>query len=505
MELEANINLVSQSLEKFANVVDTVVDSVTEEQEQQVQEYIDKAQTTIDQAQKLTVQFTYYLWVKSLKTGSVMWASFCALSYFYMVSAWGGYVFIINLIPLHVLALIIIGRYSSRLFVAYTTFYCWQLFFPCKFHSSGSNLSVLPSTCQLLERLEFFRLLPPCNTLALVSRLLSFTSLLFGKIHIPIIASVSEHQPTTWVSFFFDLHITAAVFPVGLWYCVKNVNDERVFIILYAVSAVYFAGVMVRLMLTLTPVVCALSGIAFSYTFEKYFRDDEKSSTKSESDRQMYDKVSKKGKTASSSESAEDGVGINSRSLVSVVLVLFLLMFVVHATYVTSNAYSHPSVVLQSSNSHGDRIIMDDFREAYHWLRENTADDARIMSWWDYGYQIAGMANRTTLVDNNTWNNSHIALVGKAMSSNESAAHEIMNALDVDYVLIIFGGVIGYSGDDFNKFLWMVRIAEGGHPKEIKRKILRQYITPEMQEENWHMKDIITALDPLHINRRANQ
>lgn len=55
-------------------------------------------------------QFTYFLWVKSLKTGSVMWASFCALSYFYMVSAWGGYVFIINLIPLHVLALILVGE-----------------------------------------------------------------------------------------------------------------------------------------------------------------------------------------------------------------------------------------------------------------------------------------------------------------------------------------------------------------------------------------------------------
>ena len=38
-------------------------------------------------------------------------------------------------------------------------------------------------------------------------------------------------------------------------------------------------------------------------------------------------------------------------------------------------------------------------------------------------------------VDNNTWNNSHIALVGKAMSSNESAAYEIMTDLDVDYVL----------------------------------------------------------------------
>ena len=36
------------------------------------------------------------------------------------------------------------------------------------------------------------------------------------------------------------------------------------------------------------------------------------------------------------------------------------------------------------------------------------------------------MANRTTLVDNNTWNNSHIALVGKAMSSPEEKAYKIM-------------------------------------------------------------------------------
>ena len=83
----------------------------------------------------------------------------------------------------------------------------------------------------------------------------------YAKIHIPIIASVSEHQPTTWFSFFFDLHILVCVFPVGLWLCIKNVNDERVFIILYAVSAVYFAGVMVRLMLTLTPCVCILAAI----------------------------------------------------------------------------------------------------------------------------------------------------------------------------------------------------------------------------------------------------
>lgn len=33
------------------------------------------------------------------------------------------------------------------------------------------------------------------------------------------------------------------------------------------------------------------------------------------------------------------------------------------------------------------------------------------------------------------------------MSSSEEVAYEIMQELDVDYVLVIFGGVIGYSSD----------------------------------------------------------
>ena len=31
---------------------------------------------------------------------------------------------------------------------------------------------------------------------------------------------------------------------------------------------------------------------------------------------------------------------------------------------------------------------------------------------WDYGYQISGVANRTTIADGNTWNHEHIALLG---------------------------------------------------------------------------------------------
>ena len=74
----------------------------------------------------------------------------------------------------------------------------------------------------------------------------------------------------------------------------------------------------------------------------------------------------------------------------------------------------------------GSDLIVDDFREAYYWLRCNTPKDSRILSWWDYGYQIAGFSDRTTIVDNNTWNNTHIATVGKVMATGESTSYKVM-------------------------------------------------------------------------------
>jgi len=69
------------------------------------------------------LMITFYLWIKALKDGSALWGTVCALFYFYMVAAWGGYVFITNLIPLHVFALLCMGRYSNRAYVAYSSWY----------------------------------------------------------------------------------------------------------------------------------------------------------------------------------------------------------------------------------------------------------------------------------------------------------------------------------------------------------------------------------------------
>jgi len=70
----------------------------------------------------------------------------------------------------------------------------------------------------------------------------------------------------------------------------------------------------------------------------------------------------------------------------------------------------------------GNRLIVDDFREAYYWLNQNTEPDAKVLAWWDYGYQLAGMSNRTTFVDNNTWNFTHIGTVAKVLTAEEPEA-----------------------------------------------------------------------------------
>lgn len=221
------------------------------------------------------------------------------------------------------------------------------------------------------------------------------------------------------------------LFPAGIYLLFQELKDEHVFIIIYSVLCSYFAGVMVRLMLTLTPVICVTGAIALSKLFDVYLDVVDLFTTTSNEQDEEVDSSSKK--------SSKNSKGLPVAGLVSKLVVLlsftfYLFYFVLHCTWVTSNAYSSPSVVLASRNPDGSQHIIDDYREAYYWLRMNTPEDAKVMAWWDYGYQIGGMADRTTLVDNNTWNNTHIATVGKAMSSPEEVSYEILKSM----MLIMF-------------------------------------------------------------------
>ncbi|KAK9055027.1 hypothetical protein SSX86_026106 [Deinandra increscens subsp. villosa] len=430
--------------------------------------------------------FTFYLYIKTLNTGSLFYATLNSIAYFYMVCSWGGYTFIINLIPMHVLLCIVTGRYSPRLYIAYAPLVVLGTLMAALVPVVGFNAvmtsehfaSFLVFIIIHVVGLAYYikGLLSPKMFKVAVTLIVS-VGLTYASKYIPIIASVSEHQPPTWPSYFMDINVLAFLVPAGIIACFSPLSDASSFVILYIVMSAYFSGVMVRLMLVFAPAACIMSGIALSEAFDVFTRsikfyafqvtevvlhvagDTVSVSTVvvqnnvTEADKKedlLKERVSKKNKKKekenvekplkkSQPEKKPLILPVEASVFALFLTVLLAAFYVVHSVWAAAEAYSAPSIVLTSHSRDGLHVF-DDFREAYAWLSHNTHVDDKVASWWDYGYQTTAMANRTVIVDNNTWNNTHIATVGTAMSSPEKPAWEIFNSLDVKYVLVVFGG-----------------------------------------------------------------
>lgn len=291
----------------------------------------------------------------------------------------------------------------------------------------------------------------------------------------------------------------------------------QVFLVLYAMTAYYFANKMNRLIILMGPVASALSGIAMGMTLDWIVRrvwgvakaledlgskpkEEEKAEEKKAEEPAAAGTPGKAGmsKSASGSGSAaslakaaakKDGKKKQQSSEFSLshlreVMIgkpaaaaqkvldkpaarVFQALFALALVYLSpariqefwnwshmlAHQMSSPSVVFKAQLHSGEVIIVTDYLDAYLWLRENTPEDARVLAWWDYGYQITGIANRTSLADGNTWNLEHIALLGRCLTSPEPKSHRIVRHL-ADYVLVWSGG----GGDDLAKSPHMARI-----------------------------------------------
>eukprot|EP00602_Paraphysomonas_sp_CaronLab_P008327 CAMPEP_0185022888 /NCGR_PEP_ID=MMETSP1103-20130426/5597_1 /TAXON_ID=36769 /ORGANISM="Paraphysomonas bandaiensis, Strain Caron Lab Isolate" /LENGTH=522 /DNA_ID=CAMNT_0027555195 /DNA_START=937 /DNA_END=2505 /DNA_ORIENTATION=- len=327
----------------------------------------------------------------------------------------------------------------------------------------------------------------------------------------PLVDSVAEHQPASPQAFWQFLHYACHTSPVGFVVALytsvikpffkpkKDTDastDPMVFIVTYAIVAYHFSTKMNRLMLLMGPISSALSGIAIaamidflwcevsellaSFSKEASVEDPPTVATpkgkkaKSDSGKSSKKTTPATKSTVSGSNTITDMIEskwaeFNSLTVVKIIRKLVALAIVYLAVvdipefYTYSNQMGHhlsnPSLMFQARLGDGTVIMVDDYREAYWWLRDKTPEDARIMAWWDYGYQITGIGNRTTIADGNTWNHEHIALLGRCLTSPEKRAHNIIKHL-ADYVLIWAGG----GGDDLAKSPHMARIGNSVFP-----------------------------------------
>ena len=476
------------------------------------------------------MMMTFYFWVRSLRTKNSWWiGAIAGLAYIYMVAAWGGFIFVLNMVALHAGGLVLCNRYSSKLHRAYSLFYIIgtagaiqipvQGMKPLKDMEQLGALVIflglqLLEVCEWIIKREEKKMKEKFNFYEVqVLRMKVFGAVGAGGILLlsifmpagyfgplssrvrglfvqhtrtgnPLVDSVAEHQPATADAYFRFLHFVCYYGPVGFVMACFKKTDAGFFLVFYAITAYYFCTKMSRLIILLGPIASALGGIAVSgmgdWCIEQYaeFFDSEKAAAlKEKGEKKTATSPTKAKKSLRAKRAAkkrdqsvwaqtgladvyEESAQIRKGAAVFFILITYIAarQFWAYSHYMAINM-SHPSIMFKANLRNGETIIVDDYREAYWWLRDNTPEDARVMSWWDYGYQITGIANRTTIADGNTWNHEHIATLGRCLTSPVKKAHRIIRHL-ADYVLIWTGG----GGDDLAKSPHMARIGNSVYP-----------------------------------------
>ena len=289
----------------------------------------------------------------------------------------------------------------------------------------------------------------------------------------PLVDSVAEHRPASYNVLFKYLHHTFKGWMLGLvvtiCICLFKREKAGIFVILYSIVAYVFSRKMVRLILITAPIASICTGIFVSELFNlcivQFFlhplKNDFNTAKKKSFLFRNFKKIHYKFQRL-----------FHKLYFLRVVFAIACIYWYAHTTYVKdylnysekmAKSFSNPKIMVKARLNNGARIIIDDYREAYHWLRDKTPKDSRVLAWWDYGYQITGIGKRTTLADGNTWNHEHIAFVGMMLTLPINEAHRIIRHL-ADYVLIWAGD----AGPDLRKSYHIIRITKSVFPNICK-------------------------------------
>jgi dolichyl-diphosphooligosaccharide--protein glycosyltransferase len=279
---------------------------------------------------------TFLLWVYSISgtksRNMTFYGLLTGLAYVCMAATWGGFIFVLNMIGLHSFVLFLMGRYTNKLYAAYTLWYVvgtiGAMQVPVIGYSPLRSLEQLAPGCvfvlfQMIQLshssvvLMMFGYNKKLRKVSMAQRLTVYMVVFgiagavmaggiaylwprgyFGPLSSrirglfvehtrtgnPLVDSVAEHQPANAEAFYQFLHYTCYTAPVGMALAVligmikpmiKNdrvsgraSQDPMVFVVVYAVVTYGFSTKMNRLMLLMGPVTAVLTGIAFGYALD---------------------------------------------------------------------------------------------------------------------------------------------------------------------------------------------------------------------------------------------
>ena len=103
--------------------------------------------------------------------------------------------------------------------------------------------------------------------------------------------------------------------------------------------------------------------------------------------------------------------------------------------------------------------------------KENTPEDAIVASWWDYGYWITTLSERTTLADNATLNDWQIKKIAYALITNPENSWHILSSDHTENISEYLGdeNVVAWGGRTFSDWLFL-KLQNDKHSYNIKSK-----------------------------------
>jgi len=451
-----------------------------------------------------TMILTFLFFIRAVNPGrslksTIIYSMMSSISLIYMSFSWGSFRYAAEVLGLFALALVVLKRYTPRLFLSYGITIGFMLYIGTEIPLLGhtflteSTTIALLGVMGLLVVMELARLAPSSRgrlgvlglaiasaaviIFGLVSTKVVSGALLQGKFlatvnpfvrnSIPLVASVAENRPSTWASLYLELGSLIILGVFGFFFAFQRLREGDVLLIIFGVTGFYFAASLVRLTLILAPVMSTLAAITVVELGKPAMDIIQQAVIFPRRKLRFTSRVSR-----------EFSLGI-----------LLIILVLVVPTFINAvqSAYTPTTI---ASASLPVRASVPDWLEALSWMNNNLPHSSVVFTWWDYGYWITVNTGLSTLSDNGTGNTTAIKDIATGFMLNESLAVQLMRQERITHVAIFVSynnrGLCGSGGPPFcgygddSKWYWMVRIGNNtsiNTPMGVASVSFRQIIT----------------------------